>query len=131
MSAAGAKRGDNAAFRSAPAHRMLLAILALVLAISIVPVKIGASVVGAKRDGLVACFVALVLASLIGGFAARHFHLGGALSVFVAALVYMLVLDTTYLRGLGVACIQFALSIVLLIALSATAVGPMLHRVMR
>ena len=110
---------------------MLLAILALVLAISIVPVKIGASVVGAKRDGLVACFVALVLASLIGGFAARHFHLGGALSVFVAALVYMLVLDTTYLRGLAVAVIQFALSIVLLIALSATVVGPMLHRVMR
>ena len=132
MSAAGAIAGTMPRFvPPARPNRMLLAILALVLAISIIPVKIGASVVGAKRDGLVACFVALVLASLIGGFAARHFHLGGALSVFVAALVYMLVLDTTYLRGLAVAVIQFALSIVLLIALSATVVGPMLHRVMR
>ena len=123
---------DNAT--PAPTHhlaRMLLVVIALVLAISVIPVKIGASVVGAKRDGLVACFVALVLASLIGGFAARHFHLGGALSVFAAALVYMLVLDTSYLRGLAVAVIQFALSVVLVIALATTFVGPMLHRVMR
>ena len=110
---------------------MLLVVIALVLAISVIPVKIGASLVGAKRDGLLACFVALVLASLIGGFAARHFHLGGALSVFVAALVYMLVLDTSYLRGLAVAVIQFALSVLLVIALAATFVGPMLHRALR
>jgi hypothetical protein len=110
---------------------MPFVILALVLLLSVIPVKIGASAVGARRDGLLACFAALVLASIVGGFAAHHFGLGGALSVFAAALVYMLVLDTTYVRGLAVAAIQFTLSIVLVVALAATAVGPMLHRVLR
>src|SRR3954468_8311982 len=107
--------------------RMFLVVLALVLVLCVIPVKIGASVVGAKRDGLLPCFVALVLASLIGGLAARYvhlgraavhrFHLAGVLSVFVAALVYMLVLDTTYLRGLAVAVIQYALTVLLVIVL--------------
>jgi len=110
---------------------MFLIVLALVLVLSVIPVKFGAAVVGAKRDGLAACFVALILASLIGGFAAHRFHFGGALSVFAAALVYMLVLDTTYLRGLAVAVIQFGLDILMVIALGTTFVGPMLHRALR
>jgi hypothetical protein len=120
---------------------MFLVVLALVLVLCVIPVKIGASVVGATRDGLLPCFVALVLASLVGGLAARYvhlggaavhrFHLGGVLSVFVAALVYMLVLGTTYLRGLAVAVIQFALTVLLVMALAGTFVGPTLHRALQ
>lgn len=124
---------------------MFLLVIALVLAICIVPVKVGASLVGAKRDHLAACFGALVIALLAGSFITTHvrlgvpsLHLGGTaihltdlLVVLVAALVYMLVLGTTYLRGLAVAVIQYALTIVLVVVLASTFVGPTLRHVMR
>jgi hypothetical protein len=124
---------------------MFLLVIALVLALCIGPVKIGASLVGARRKDLAACFAALVIALLAGRFITSHvrlglpsWHLGGTaihpsdlLVVLVAGLVYMLVLGTTYPRGLAVALIQYVLTIVLVVALAATLVGPTLRHVMR
>ena len=106
---------------------MLLIAIAIVLFISVVPVKIGAHVVGARRRSFGVCFAAIVIAWLIVWLATHLFHNLGLLSVFVTALGYMLVLDTTYLRGLGIALIQIALTILLVFALVVSSLGAMLH----
>ncbi len=124
---------------------MFLLVIALVLALCIVPVWIGARVVGATRKDFAACFGALVIALLTGSFITAHvrlglpsWHLGGTaihpsdlLVVLVAALVYMLVLGTSYPRGLAVALIQHVLALVLVAALASTVLGPTLRHVMR
>lgn len=107
---------------------MFLVAIALVLVLSVIPVKIGAHVVGARRTGFWACFAALVVAGLIGGWAVHAVRLGAALSVFASALGYMVILDTTYLRGLAIAVIQGVLTVLLVIALAATALAPFMHR---
>ena len=108
-------------------------IIALVIAlfVCVVPVMIGAHVVGARRKGFWISLVALVVSYLIVGFALRLFHGGGALAVFAAALGYMLILDTTYLRGLAVAVIQYILTIVLAVVVAATIFGSVAHGVHR
>lgn len=115
---------------------MQLIILAVVLVLSILPVKLGASVVGAKRAEWPMCFVALVVASVACGFAVHQLRLGSGsmaivgivLSVLLAGLVYMLVLGTTYPRGLAVSLIQWAGSALLVVVLASTVLGPTLHR---
>jgi hypothetical protein len=106
---------------------MWLIAIALVLFVSVVPVMVGARVVGAKRNGFWICLGALLIASLISWLAVRLFHGLGILGIFASALGYMLVLDTTYLRGLGIAVIQLVLTVVLVVVLMATAIGSMFH----
>jgi hypothetical protein len=106
---------------------MWLIAIAIILFISVVPVMVGARVVGARRDGFWICFGALLIAGLISWFAVRLFHGLGILGIFASALGYMLVLDTTYLRGLGIAVIQMILTVVLVFVLMATAIGSMFH----
>ena len=106
---------------------MWLIAIALVLFVSVVPVMVGARVVGARRNGFWICLGALLIASLISWLAVRLFHGLGILGIFASALGYMLVLDTTYLRGLGIAVIQMVLTVVLVVVLMATAIGSMFH----
>ena len=106
---------------------MWLIAIALVLFVSVVPVMVGARVVGAKRNGFWICLGALLIASLISWLAVRMFHGLGILGIFASALGYMLVLDTSYLRGLGIAVIQLVLTVVLVVVLMATAIGSMFH----
>jgi hypothetical protein len=106
---------------------MWLIAIALVLFVSVVPVMVGARVVGAKRNGFWISLGALLIASLISWLAVRLFHGLGILGIFASALGYMLVLDTTYLRGLGIAVIQLVLTVVLVVVLMATAIGSMFH----
>lgn len=106
---------------------MWLIAIAIILFVSVAPVMVGARVVGAKRNGFWICLGALLIASLISWFAVRLFHGLGILGIFASALGYMLVLDTTYLRGLGIAVIQMVLTVVLVVVLMATAVGSMFH----
>lgn len=106
---------------------MLLVAIAIVLFISVVPVMVGARVVGARRNGFWIAFAALLIANLIVAFAFHLFRNLGFLSIFAAALGYMLVLDTTYLRGLGIALIQLVLTVLLVVALVMSSIGAMLH----
>lgn len=97
---------------------LLFALIALVL--STIPVVIGAHVVRARRRGFLICLAALVISYLITGFAFRALHHLGFLALFASGLGYMLVLDTTYWRGLGIAVIHAVLMAVLFFALAAT-----------
>lgn len=106
---------------------MLLVAIAIVLFIAVVPVMIGARIVGARRNGFWIAFAALLVAYFIEAFALHLFRNLGILSLFVAALAYMLVLDTTYLRGLCIALIQMALTVILVLVLVLSSLGAMLH----
>ncbi len=103
---------------------VLLGIAALFVT---VPVMISARIVGTGRSGFGNCLLAAIVSFLIVVFALRLFHGGGLLSFFVAPVGYMLILDTTYLRGLAMVVLQYVMAVVLVLVLVFTALGSMLH----
>jgi hypothetical protein len=110
---------------------MWLVALAIALFVAVVPVMIAARVVRARRTGFGASLLALMVSYLIVGFALRAFHAGGLLSVLAAALGYMWILDTTYLRGLVVAVLQSFLTAVLALVAAVLLFGSLSHGVDR
>ncbi len=103
---------------------LLLAIAALFVA---VPVMISARIVGAGRTGFLNCLLAAIVSFIIVCIALRMFHGGGLLSFFVAPIGYMLILDTSYLRGLGMVVLQYVMAVVLVLVLVFTTLGSLLH----
>jgi len=106
---------------------MWLIALVLILLIAAVPVMIGARVVGAGRTGFWAALGALIVSNIVVALATAFFHRLGLLSIFVAPLGYMWVLDTTYLRALAIELIQLAIVFGLVLALALTAIGSAFH----
>jgi hypothetical protein len=102
-------------------------VVAVVLLLTVVPVMIAARVVGARRTGFWISVLALIVSYLIVGAALRMFHAGGLLSLFAAALGYMLILDTTYLRALAVVILQYVFTALIVVILMFTALGSMVH----
>jgi hypothetical protein len=106
---------------------MWLIVLAIVLLIVVAPVMIGARIVGARRTGFWMSLLAMIVSYLIVGVAVRIFHGGGLLAFFAAPLGFMLILDTTYLRGLGIVVLQYLITAVIVVVLAFTALGSMVH----
>ena len=106
---------------------MWLIVLALVLLIVVAPVMIAARIVGARRTGFWASLFAMIVSFLIVGLAVRVFHGGGLLAFFAAPLGYMLILGTTWLRGLGIVVLQYLIAILIGVILAFTALGSMFH----
>lgn len=102
-------------------------VVAVILLLTVVPVMIAARVVGAKRTGFGVSLLALVVSYLIVGVALRLFHGSGIVSIFAAALGYMLILDTTYLRGLAVVFLQYLITALIVVVLMFTAIGSLVH----
>ncbi|HEY9023430.1 MAG TPA: hypothetical protein VIP05_03950 [Burkholderiaceae bacterium] len=102
-------------------------IVLVALLVTVVPTMVAARIVGARRSGFWICLLALIVSSLIVGLALRLFHGGGLLAFFVAPLGFMWILDTTYLRGLGMVVLQYAITAVIVLVLMFTALGSMLH----
>jgi hypothetical protein len=105
----------------------LILVVAVILLLTVVPVMIGARIVGAARTGFWVCLLALIVSSVIVGLALRLFHGGGLLAFFVAPLGFMWILDTTYLRGLLMVILQYLIAGVIAAVLLFTALGSMLH----
>jgi len=102
-------------------------IVLVALLVTVVPTMVAARIVGARRSGFWICLLALIVSSLIVGLALRLFHGGGLLAFFVAPLGFMWILDTTYLRGLGMVVLQYVITAVIVLVLMFTALGSMLH----
>jgi len=102
-------------------------VVLVILLVTVVPTMIAARIVGAGRTGFWICLLALIVSSLIVGFAVRVFHGGGLLAFFVALLGFMWILDTTYLRGLAMVLLQYLITAVIVLVLMFTALGSMLH----
>ncbi len=106
---------------------MWLIAIAVALLVIVGPVMVGARVVGAGRTGFWICLGALIVSNILVSIAGHVFHgLGLLLGIFVAALAYMIVLDTTYLRGLAICAIQFAITAVVIVILAFTFIGSLL-----
>jgi len=105
----------------------LIIVVAVVLLLTVVPVMIAARIVGARRTGFGYSLLALIVSYLIVGVALRLFHGGGIVSIFAAALGYMLILDTTYLRGLAVVFLQYVFTALIVVILMFTAIGSLVH----
>ena len=106
---------------------MWLIAIAIALLVIVGPVMVGARVVGAGRTGFWICLGALIVSNILVTMAGHLFHgLGLIAGIFAAALGYMWVLDTTYLRGLAICAIQFVITLVVVVVLAFTFVGSML-----
>ena len=102
-------------------------VVLVILLLTVVPVMIGARIVGAGRSGFWICLLALIVSSAIVAFAVHVFHGGGVLAFFVAPIGFMWILDTSYLRGLLIEILQYVIFAVIVVILMVTALGSMLH----
>lgn len=93
----------------------------------ILPIKFAANYVGAQRTGIFSCLIAILLVSafqqglktFVPELAATHQALESIAVLLITALVYMLVLDTTYIKGFAIGVIQIVLMFVLALAFAA------------
>ena len=106
---------------------MFCIVVLVILLVTVVPVMIAARVVGARRTGFGASLLALIVSWLIVGVAVHIFRNSGLLAFFVAPLGYMLILDTTYLRGLLMVLLQYLFAGLIAAILLFTALGSALH----
>ena len=106
---------------------MWIIAIAIALLVIVGPVMVGARIVGAGRSGFWICVGALLLSNVLVTIAAHLFHrLGIVAGIFAAALAYMMVLDTTYLRALAICAIQFGITALVVVVLVFTFVGSLL-----
>ena len=106
---------------------MFLIVVLVVLLVTVVPVMIAARIVGARRTGFWMSLLAIIVSSLIVGVAVHMFRNSGLLAFFVAPLGFMLILDTTYLRGLLMVILQYLFAGLIFVILMFTAIGSTLH----
>ena len=104
-------------------------VIAIVIALifAVVPVMIAARIVGARRTGFWISLLAIIVSLLIVGFAVRLLHSAGLLGFFIAPLGFMLILDTTYLRALGIVVLQYLISALIAVVLAILLFGGVVH----
>lgn len=99
----------------------LLIILAI-LALLILPIKLAANYVGAQNTGVLFCIVALIFAAAIQKAVAillpqlqfNYPALNPLISILLSGFAYMLILGTTYGKGIVIAILQIILTVLLL-----------------
>jgi hypothetical protein len=96
-------------------------IILTILAILILPVKLAADYVGARNTGVLMCIVALIFAAviqhavaiLLPQLAFNYPALSPLVSILLSAFAYMLVLGTSYGKGIAIAILQVILTVLL------------------
>jgi hypothetical protein len=99
-------------------------ILVFVFVAVLLPVKLAAGWMGADRNDFMSCFFAVILAIVINVFASMLVKYGTVVSIFVAAIAYMLVLGTTYLRAIAIELLSIAILYGMLAILIALGIAP-------
>ena len=93
----------------------------LIAIVLIVPIKMAATNVGAQNTGVFMCFIALIFAAaiqagvsaLVPQLAQIHVLVNIAVSLLLSGFAYMLVLGTSYGKGIIIAIIQTLLTLLL------------------
>jgi hypothetical protein len=99
----------------------------LLVIVALLPVKIAAGLVGARNDSFGACLIAVIVAVVINTLAARLFHYGGFVSALLTGVAYMLVLETTYLKGVLIALLQVVIAWLFGLLLMALGLVQLVH----
>lgn len=99
-----------------------LILLIIVVAILVLPLKMAAGMLGARNTGVFSCLFALLLAVIIQHFVGGMIpgvteEFGVLITIPIAAIAYMLVLGTGFLKGILIALIQGLLTIALTLLL--------------
>ena len=108
---------------------LLLALLALVVLVAI-PIKVGAHLADARRNGIFWCALAAVVGVLAGHLTARLFggYIGGSLAAFLGFIIAIrYLLGTTLAGALGLTIIALGVSLLGIWVLAHfwfTAAGP-------
>jgi len=108
---------------------MFVVATVLLVLVALLPIKIAASLVGARNTGFGACLVAVIVAVLIHIVLGRLIHYGQFVGVLITGAVYMGLLETSYLKGVLIAMLQVLLSWVLKIVLIALGFVTLVHLV--
>lgn len=98
-----------------------LIIILVILVILVFPVKLAADYVGARNTGILMCIVALIFAAaiqkavavLLPQLALNYPALNPLVSILLSALSYMLILGTSYGKGIVIAILQIILTVLL------------------
>jgi len=105
--------------------------ITIILAILILPIKFAASYVGAKNTGVFMCLLALIFAAIIQKgvtisfplISIQHPIFDSIGALFLSAFAYMLVLGTTYLKGIAIALIQILFTVLLVFIIGLLGLG--------
>ena len=100
---------------------ILIAIGALV--VIILPLKIAAAALGAKRTGFFWCLLALIGASILHGLGMLVPVIGTLVAFLLSAMAFAGILGTGSLRGVGIALLYIMFLIALVFLLSALGIG--------
>ena len=108
-----------------------LLIILVILAILIMPIKLAANYVGAKNTGVLMCIVALIFAGMIQKavmlfvpqIGMAYHALNPIVSILLSAFAYMLILGTTYVKGIVIAILQIILTVVLIFVFGLLGLG--------
>lgn len=103
-----------------------LILLIIVVAVLVLPLKMAAAMMGARNTGVFSCLFALLLAviiqyffgSLIPGITEQW---GLLITIPLAAIAYMLVLGTSFLKAIVIAIVQGLITIGLTLLLGGFA----------
>lgn len=100
--------------------------LLIVVLLLVLPLKFAAKFIGAKNTGFFSCLFALIVSALFQFGVDYYFPglddtYGWLVTVPVAAIAYMLVLGTTFLKGILIAIVQ----VILMVLLTALVAGLM------
>ena len=92
--------------------------LIVVVVLLVLPLKFAAQFIGAKNTGFLSCLFALIVSALFQ-YGVNHFFpnldntYGWLVTVPVAAIAYMLVLGTSFIKGVLIAIVQVILAVLL------------------
>lgn len=104
----------------------LLLFIALLLAVTVFPVMIGARMVNARNTGFGAAFLAIILLAALSAAVEHFFPSQGVafvVSVLGGAAILAGTLGTTFLRGLAVSMIVVAIQFLVILGVAGTIFG--------
>lgn len=96
---------------------VLLAIL-VVAVVLILPLKLAAAAMGARRTGALWCLLALLGANILQALGLTVPVIGSLVAFLLSALAFAAILDTSFMRGIGIAVLHlvFSVAVTLMIA---------------
>lgn len=102
--------------------------LIITIVLLVLPLKFAAKLIGAANTGFFSCLFAIIIAALLQ-FGVNHFFpnldntYGWLVTVPIAAVAYMLVLGTTFLKGILIAIVQAILAVLLSMLVASLMAG--------
>ncbi len=103
----------------------IFSLLALIVGmiIMVIPVQLAAKALGAKRTDFWTCFGALVVATILHAVGTIVPVFGTIVAFLLGGLAFSMVLETDFLRGLGISILHTVFAVILAIILAILGLG--------